>query len=82
MPDNSLVNQVETEVVEIEVAEWKRTRVYASVTTSDEDPTFRVTVDDEINVHMGHIYLSMSLTKWRELHAAVEAAATDAGLSA
>ncbi|WRQ08185.1 hypothetical protein JDBV06_00795 [Mycobacterium phage dwieneke] len=77
VPDNSLVNQVETEV-----AEWKRTRVYASVTTSDEDPTFRVTVDDEINVHMGHIYVSMSLTKWRELFAAVEAAATDAGLSA
>ncbi|AWN02648.1 hypothetical protein SEA_XAVIA_46 [Mycobacterium phage Xavia] len=77
MPDNSLVNQVEAEV-----AEWKRTRIYASVTTSDEDPKFRVTVDDEISVHMGHIYLSMSLNKWRELHAAVEAAVAEAGLLA
>lgn len=65
------------EQVQAEVAEWKRTRVYSSVTTSVDDPEFRISVDDEVNVHMGAIYMAMSLEKWRELHAAIEAAVAE-----
>jgi hypothetical protein len=79
MPNNSLVDQVKAEV-----AEWKQHRVYLSVTTSVDDPEFRVSVevDGDVNIHMGPTLLSMSPTKWRELAATVEAALADAEVTA
>lgn len=67
---------------EASVAERKKTRVYSSVTLSEDDPQFRITVDDEVNVHIGSIYIAMSLERWRELHAAIEAAVKAEAVSA
>lgn len=77
MSENRLLDKVNAEV-----EQWKKTRVYTSVTTSVDDPDFRISFDDEINIHMGAIYLSMSPAKWRELNAKVESVLAQIEVSA